>query len=149
MDERTQKVVYLAGIFDGEGCVLICKRNPRRGRSLQYYIECCVNMQDGAPIRLLCDIFKGIYHIRQKSGNSPAAEWRVTNKQAVTFAKEILPYTIVKSPQLEVALEFVAKCKNKQRLGLLGGQRKLTETELAEQEAYKLKLSQMKKEHSV
>ncbi len=80
-----EKVIYLAGIFDGEGCVLIVIRPPRLGRSPQYSVQCTVNMQDGEPIKMLQEIFEGTYHIREKGGNNPSAEWIVTCKKAKRF----------------------------------------------------------------
>lgn len=144
-----EKIIYLAGIFDGEGCVYIAVRKAREGRSPQYSVDCSVNMQDGAPIKMLQNLFGGIYHIRKKSGNFPAAEWRVCSKKAKNFMKKILPYSTVKKDQILVAIEFIDRCKNKKRIGCYGTSRRLNLEELDIQQGYKERLSKMKKIHII
>lgn len=144
-----EKIIYLAGIFDGEGCVLIVVRPSRDGRSPQYAVVCEVNMQDGAPIKMLQELFGGIYHIRKKSGNYPAAEWLVSSQKAKKFIEAIIPYSTVKKEQLLVALEFISNCKNKVRKGCVGSDRKLSKEEITIQQNYKERLSGLKKIHII
>jgi len=91
---------YIAGFFDGEGCVDVFHgRSQERRRRPRIRIS-------QRQLYVLNEIKRSLGFGRvAKSRNT--FQWSVKSKKdIVRFVKSILPYTIVKKPQLEIALEF-------------------------------------------
>lgn len=102
------KFAYLAGIIDGEGCLLISRSN--RGSYMNYYGRIHVKNTDYRLIKWLVDIFGGNVH--QNNPVSPkhaiAYSWYFSgdahDKEVLLLA--VLPYLIVKKEQAKVLVEF-------------------------------------------
>lgn len=93
------EVAYLAGLFDGEGCVHIDKAHTLR---------CVVGMTTDGPIEKLHDRFGGSTglklgtHLNQRD----QYRWSVSGKSAYEFLKTIRPYLTVKNRHADLAMEF-------------------------------------------
>jgi len=108
-------IAYLAGLFDGEGCVT-CKqkktKRPDRGGKVynQWYIRCEVSMTDKAAIEWIHETL-GFGWSREKIyKNRPAhykRQWRwcCGYRDALTFAKLIWPFTQVKLHKIEQIID--------------------------------------------
>ena len=93
---------YLAGFFDAEGCVLIQKKKNLRGVRYNYAMHTSVVQVDKSILLLLQSIYGGCICALHDG----VSQWTVTEHKAATFLKDILPYSRLKKPQIELALKF-------------------------------------------
>lgn|SRR3990167_484751 len=94
-------VSYLAGFFDGEGCVYIA----RKGNG--YYLIVTIQQVDSTPLVLIKNTYGGSLLKRQeKLRKRPIHILRLQNKMAIRFLEDIYPFCIVKRIEVAIALEF-------------------------------------------
>jgi len=91
---------YLAGIFDGEGCV-------HESRSGTYYFT--VANQDLQTCQLFCEHFGGSVHFDKRD---KCFRWMATGKAAKRTTKALLPYLRIKKLKAVVAMHKNFGCKN-------------------------------------
>lgn len=112
---------YLAGLFDGEGCVSIASRphktvDKRNDEEVTWKRTSCqisLANTDRGLMQWLISNFGGVYYTL--SGNSrigqnwkPCYSWQPKGaKNRETFLLGILPYSIIKRERLLLALEYV------------------------------------------
>lgn len=120
---KKQELYYLAGYFDGEGCISIHKytfKNNRRGTVHQLFVYLTNRTKDvldnchkefGGQLRLTSDS-------RKNSNRQPCYEWRVSERQAGEFLKILSPFLRQKLPQARLALNFRKLFNPKFRGGL-------------------------------
>lgn len=100
--------IYMAGFFDGEGCIRINKRI--RPVSPEYSLFITIGQKDGAVIDWLLQTFGG--HVHQvKRDNSFI--WIVSNKKAHSVLEKITPYLKYKKPQALIALQLARSNRTK------------------------------------
>lgn len=92
-------LAYLAGLFDGEGCVSITTH--RRNETI-YYTKTLIFTQGD---REYCELFKielgvGRIYERKRKVNKTVYDWRANGKDALIAAQILLPYLRIK--RLEV-----------------------------------------------
>jgi len=103
---------WLAGILDGEGC-LTSKRNSPRGLTCVITIEGVSEAMMQRVRQVLEDA--GIDYVTEgplmrKRSTRPSHRVRVHRKLAVfAFCNLVLPYSVVKRPELLVFQQFLAK----------------------------------------
>jgi len=100
-------LAYMAGFFDGEGCIFIYRKTDGN------YQFCCTVTQ---TIRWILELFKfnfgGSIHItgnkkRYKDmGWHVCWEWKIGDQKALSFLKTILPYLVLKKGEATVAVKF-------------------------------------------
>jgi hypothetical protein len=100
---------YLAGLFDGEGSVHI--RLDTRGKKgyigRSFMTEIVITNNCEELITSLKTSIGGNYYGRLRASYSKECyEWKLTNFNAVNFIKAILPYALLKKPDLEVCLKM-------------------------------------------
>lgn len=105
---HNEKLAYLAGIIDGEGCfgMYYSKRLDRHFLTVDIY-NSCTELLDW-----LSENFPGEYreitapskkiHINWKTQYI----WRSNNNQTLQFLRDLLPFLIVKKTQCELAIRF-------------------------------------------
>ena len=105
---HNEKLAYVAGIIDGEGCfgMYYSKRLDRHMLTVDIYNSCLELLQ------WLSENFPGDHreikapskkiHINWK----PQHIWRSNNNQTLEFLRQILPFLIVKKKQCELAIKF-------------------------------------------
>lgn len=98
---------YLAGLFDGEGCVTRIIRRYRKRRYIYARIEIA------STFRPLCYRIRRHYggnirkvHRQQPAHYRQAYIWSMTNHDAVTLLKRLLPYLFVKRTAAKRAIKF-------------------------------------------
>jgi hypothetical protein len=106
---RKADLAYVAGLFDGEGCISIAKCKPRySGCSPYYRLVVAVAMANEYIPRFLKFHFGG----RVSKRNAPTERWKdqwqwhLGSDGAVAFLKAILPYLKLKREEAELAIEF-------------------------------------------
>ena len=104
------EVAYIAGLFDGEGCVT-CKQKPTKRKDRnnkiynQWYIRCEISMTDQAVITWLHEALGFGWSREKKYNNKPKYKrqwrWCCGYRDALTFAKLMWPHAQVKLHKLE------------------------------------------------
>ena len=137
---RETDLAYLAGLFDGEGCICIAKQKARKGRHASYHLECSVSMANEYLPTLYRFSFGGsVYFYRDRHPNhQPAWQWHISARKAKIFLETISPYLTIKKGEAELAIKFQSAKK-------VGGRNAhKTEEEWILEEAQRLLLSNMK-----
>ena len=117
-DRSHISLAYIAGIFDGEGCVSI-----RKSDRVTFSIE----MRDPQAIRLISSILrlKPNHYFRK---DQDYYIWRVESSRknlVKRFLTSILPYVRVKKDQIKVALSFFEEKNKEKRIKLANKCKKL------------------------
>jgi hypothetical protein len=109
------EIAYIAGLFDGEGCVTCkqkkTKRKDRGGKVYnQWYIRCEISMTDKEVITWLHETLGFGWSrekIYKKRPTHYKRQWRwcCGYRDALTFAKLVWPYTQVKLHKLEQIID--------------------------------------------
>lgn len=96
---RTELCAYAAGLFDGEGCVSIYPHTVRKG--FAYRVK--IGMSDPRAIKLLDMVWPGKWYAMEP-GKGGRKRWFFIWYPADpdAFVSDILPYSVVKRPELEV-----------------------------------------------
>jgi hypothetical protein len=103
-------LAYAAGLFDGEGCVLIVKWYSKKNKRSYHRLDVSLGQKDPRPVVWMRQHFGGrIAHPPSTSwkGNT-FCTWIINNKAAGEFIALIRPYLILKGEQADVALAFRA-----------------------------------------
>ena len=112
---NVSEIAYIAGLFDGEGCVT-CKQRPTkrkdRGGKIynQWYIRCEMNMTDKAVIEWVHETL-GFGWSREKIIKKKPAHykrqwrWSCGYRDALVFAKLMWPHAQVKLHKLEQIID--------------------------------------------
>ena len=107
-------IAYIAGLFDGEGCVTCkqkkTKRNDRGGKVYnQWYIRCEISMTDKAVIEWLQETLGVGWSAEKRYNNKPKYKrqwrWCCGYRDALTFAKLVWPYAQVKLHKIEQIID--------------------------------------------
>lgn len=90
---------YAAGLFDGEGCVLV---SP----SLQLVVT--FSMTDSEPLRFLNTIYGGTFSSRDDlPSGRPMFRLQISGaRNVLAFLRDILPYSLGRKEQIEEALTW-------------------------------------------
>ena len=129
---------YLAGFFDGEGCISIIKtKNP-----LRYTLNVHVINTNFDILKLYNNKFGGNI-VKNTNKNSKeyykeAWVWYPFSDNIITFLKFIKPYTIVKNEQIEYAIKFKEWYSKIRKIK--------TSDQIQISEKYYIKLRELKKE---
>lgn len=134
---------YLAGIFDGEGCVRISSDS----RWNSYFIHVQVANKNEEVVYAHRSMFGGtVSRIARKSEKlSGYFVWHSVCRDAAAYLKAILPHVITKRKQVELALKFDEEVAASKSFGRRG----MSKEEADRREAVKLELSKMKREDVV
>ena len=97
---------YAAGLFDGEGSILIDK--PRRTKGHTLWVQ--VAMREPTAVTWLHERWLGSLRPGTKRPKGRDAfvcwYWRRYTSAAAAFLNDILPYLLVKQAQAQLAIEF-------------------------------------------
>ncbi len=141
---RKIDIAYFAGVFDGEGCIIIHK-SKSKAKSPNYSYVAEVNLANTNEwiVRQFHFSFGGGCYLRKKQGEHTRQiwAWQIGANKAADFLEIILPYLRIKKAQAEIALGFQ---RHKRHSNPKGGKR-VTEKELAIAEATKLLISNLNK----
>jgi len=106
--------IYIAGLFDGEGCISIVKDNIKikkddSYRTPTYTLHSNINMTNKKIIEWLSFKVGGKYYFRQKpilKNWKPTYCWHLCGEDTVSFIKQIYPYLKIKHLQAKIAFSF-------------------------------------------
>lgn len=107
MDDR-----YVAGLFDGEGYIRISKWKKPNSTHIRYQLFGGIGMTHRPIIEALHAEYGGTLHQNRhdlrKSVNRIQFTWTFASQQGATFLRRILPYSVVKREEIELALQLQA-----------------------------------------
>ena len=90
---------YIAGYFDGEGCVYFDRTRLR----------CQVTSCYPASVKLISDLFGGsaIYTAPRRAHTRGYYSWSLGGPKTLPLLKAIVPYSLEKKRQIELSIEFL------------------------------------------
>lgn len=90
-----EELIYLAGIFDGEGCACIGKRKSRYSLfGFVYSSQLDVKMTDYGPVKLFHTRFGGsLYVFNKKPPHKSVWCWAVHGRRAAEVATQLMPFS--------------------------------------------------------
>ena len=102
---KERKLIYCAGLFDGEGYCGVYKVPGRRG----WIITAGIQMCDGEGLMVFQELFGGNINHRpaRTENNIPSMDWRLYSGKAVEMLKTILPWSRVKAEQIQRTMAAV------------------------------------------
>jgi len=94
-----ENLYYLAGFFDGEGCISILKYK-KKDWNPSYFLQVQIGQKYGSILDWVKENYGGnVYKKRDQT-------WIMTNHKAYEFIKLIAPHLKYKKPQAELAIKF-------------------------------------------
>lgn len=111
---------YLAGLFDGEGCIQI-RKDKTNGPFPSYCVIAQITMTNERVIHAVKESCDGRYHKitwQCRNNNRPAYMWNLHAQKAADFLTALLPFLIVKKEEAAYAIAFqkhIQEFKNKFR----------------------------------
>lgn len=99
----TSEIAYIAGFFDGEGCVRIKKAN-QGGNS--YYLIAHITNTNPVILQKVKDLFGGNTRMQEKGRKKPVYNWCITSSEANDFIKTLYPFLIEKKTQVDLGIKF-------------------------------------------
>jgi len=137
---------YIAGFFDGEGCISISKYQGKNNRTPVYSLQVVIVQKGIDTLAALYNLTKiGTIHSRDKY-HPDTYEWHIPRLDAVDFLTAILPYLRNKKMEAEVAIEYQEK-QGRQHFTGLGYT--VSPEHIAEKEMYYQKLHKLKGTSSI
>lgn len=103
-------IQFFAGLFEGEGCVMIRKSTPSKTGRV-YYRLCTTIASTTKPMLTEChERFGGSLYPgkKYKDFHTQPWMWVLACDAAAKFLEEIQPYSIIKRHEIDAALEFQA-----------------------------------------
>lgn len=110
---------YIAGLFDGEGCIQIIQQSKRRnGRTTPYCLSVCISNTDTKVMRWLYASLGGVLIDRPgRNGGSCSWSWQTYTNNAATFLEHISPFLVIKRAECDTALEFSQHMQEQKHAG--------------------------------
>lgn len=127
-------LAYIAGFFDGDGCVTIIRhKNKLSSGGYAYYLK--VEIAQKIMLYLFEELLE-TYGGKIRQTKQPAHFWGILGDKAVTFLQDILPYLRIKQREAKVGIEFQARIKHDGR--------PLSDFEITEREKLYWKMRELK-----
>jgi len=135
MNAETE-VAYLAGFFDGEGCVTVHRRQDKAGHRLRTFATLIQATQKGRYFAVL-ERFQSRWGGSFKyDRRADVVQWQCTTAAAGRALREMLPYLMVKREKAEIVLAM-------QNLKATRGNRWVTVAEAAYEEEVARRLKEI------
>lgn len=124
-------LAYVAGFFDGEGCIVISFNLIHNCISHKLCVD--IGQIGNAGKEILSSFynnFKGKVKLVKRGYKRPYYRWGVESRQAYNFLKQIYPYVKLKKERIQLAIEF-------QEILMGGKTHWLSESEKIEKHSYR------------
>ena len=99
----TNEIAYIAGFFDGEGCVRI-KQASQGGNS--YYVWVAITNSNKKTLDYIANLFGGSVRRAEKTINKVIYHFLITSSEAVEMLKVLSPFLQEKKEQAGLAIVF-------------------------------------------
>ena len=112
--KMSTQLAYIAGLFDGEGSVSRYQEMRKERKNPTWVVRCEVNMTDEAVIKWLHETLGfGSFHKKPPSakqlGRQMQYRWCCSYRDALKFAKLIIPHARVKREKLQKIIDHYDK----------------------------------------
>ena len=101
---------YIAGLFDGEGCIFIQCTGPRKGGIPYYTLRATINMVHKPIIEMLAEQFDASIIVHRKDKKNPkhrvSYEMCLNTTRARDFLAIVYDELVVKKEEARLAIEF-------------------------------------------
>lgn len=101
---------YAAGLFDGEGSIIISARGSRiksnSQRSIYYHLSISIANTHHGIMEYLRLYYDGLINNGRVTNGKPIWFWTLHSRNAASFLDNILPYLIIKKEEAKIAIEF-------------------------------------------
>jgi hypothetical protein len=97
---------YIAGFFDGEGCVGLYSTGRNKTFNLRVQIVQNVTVRSKRLFRYLQDTYGGTWSRRKRK---KAANWQLHGDNATRFLRDIQTHSVLKGDQIDLALRWAAQ----------------------------------------
>lgn len=113
-----EEKAYVAGLFDGEGHVIIYRWGIRQSdkyktKSPAYTLICGLTNTDKKMIDFVYDRWGASRSIRERVWGHPTWKtcysWTIQANMAMNFLKDVLPWLITKKEKAKIGIEFQEK----------------------------------------
>lgn len=108
---RQEQIIFLAGFFDGEGCITIGKNGA---------IEIKIINTSYINLKMYTEVFGGEVRSRSQKVNKTQYYYAQYGINAFEFLKEIQPYLLDKKEQADAVLEYFDLRNNTEILRIPG-----------------------------
>lgn len=104
--------IYIAGFFDGEGCIS-SQEYWERGKYEKYpriNLQISITNTNKEVLNLIRGVFGGTVrsHGKKKRNHKKCYDWKLCGKEKMrVFLTSILPYLVVKKEDAELGLKFI------------------------------------------
>jgi len=134
-------LIYIAGFFDGEGCITIDAWKSRKRQ--QFALRVRINNNDLEILTFIKNILGGSICIASRANekHKTSYAWAVACCSASRVLQKLLPYLKHTKKQALLALEFQELI----RKGKFRGEKRLTDEELQKRQEIKQKISYLNK----
>lgn len=111
---KTTDWAWLAGVIDGEGCIVINRqraenRHDLKTDSFRLYVQITMGCRKTLERCQTITGFGGIHnHTPTKKKSNPAFCWMTNGREAALILRQIVKYTITKRPEVDEALLFAS-----------------------------------------
>ena len=148
-DNQREELIYLAGLFDGEGTICIqkdsrplCKDNGKNWNPI-YNVTVRIGMTDEKSIQTYADHFRvGKVHAEKtRRGHKQMFRWAIRSKNDVIFViNQMIPFLRLKKTQGILGLRFYTETPSMRG-------RFLTPENLAKKEEFYLEMKKLNGNH--
>lgn len=147
---RDIDLAWLAGLVDGEGCLLYVKHRPAKlsAHNIRHVPTLIISMYSPEAIERASEIIGAKVVVSKYLLPKPHTRWvvRAYGARLQALLEELLPYLTAKRQEAGLLLEGMRACPPLLKRGRLpgGGYPRLTEEQLALREGYYLALQGLK-----
>jgi hypothetical protein len=100
--DRRDKILYVAGLIDGEAWIGVRVHNKSR----TYTPAISINMTEEAPLELLKELFGGMIKFSERTkynkNAKPIYTWEIGGNTCLPILREIRPYLLIKGSRIDV-----------------------------------------------
>lgn len=101
------ELAYIAGFFDGEGCIYVVKMVGNKNPGYSLKLEINQRLDNDSILYYIQSKFGGNIHHKRPSFNSNRhTRWSIHGDLAIAVLKQLLPYLKIKKLQAEVAISY-------------------------------------------
>lgn len=102
----TSKIAYIAGFFDGEGCIRLKQSNQNEP---SYYVIAHITNSNRAILEHVQDLFGGAIRTQERTPNKTVHNWCITSAEAVDFLETLSPFLREKLEEARLAIKYHAE----------------------------------------
>lgn len=114
-------LAYIAGLFDGEGCIIIERSRPYNRATVRHWLHVSIANTNKEVLDWIQECFGGaVRRTGNPRGNRQVCwGWYIKSASALLFLTSLLPYLRIKRAQADIAIQFqieVSSWQSRQRL---------------------------------